>query len=651
MAAEAPKDSCTSVESTLIGQSIQVPHDAHQDDTSVLGMSWHDNGFTKFMNPARSEGIPHSVSTFTLQTPRQDSNPKQERPSSMPRPVLRSSKIPQDDELEGGEELSKLAEAAAFETFGAAATQKDGMVRRKSALVANDSSLGASWFASRGLMSRRSFEKYKKEMKQARRRNTVTDEDESARFLSSAIGMENEDFDLTKLGNSAPDAGRKLLKEGRDDRSSLSTRRVHKSRSLDNGLDHLVRTFVSALVSSEDGEDKEKQVTMSGGKLFESITRGDTGVDSKLTNEEIALLTKVMIKCINGTSKPQESNLVKDENKMLVPQNTGAQDDKAVVLSDSLQDEDISICLDDLISDSKNMRVHSSESSETLKRSTIAGKKAKENERSDASKSISGLFKYAPKRMNSKEVTIDSDHNCSDVSNMAVLSLVKDQEGNESGLDTPITAMKSFRLDNESLTSIQPLACFNRGNSGLTEIVCEDLNIEKKADVTVVTTQLHSPLEPRTLTPPRQTSFRETNVMPVRRSSGSLEFDYGSLDGPLPKEGCGDILKEGMMYLSMAMLVNVYGKLREMSILGHASVKFVDLDVNSHQRISRLKEMKRRGMLEELKIEESKGFLDNTKTSEFVVRMVLDEYEMFEASSELSPIYSVSKANMQYDAR
>lgn len=95
----------------------------------------------------------------------------------------------------------------------------------------------------------------------------------------------------------------------------------------------------------------------------------------------------------------------------------------------------------------------------------------------------------------------------------------------------------------------------------------------------------------------------------------------------------------------------MYGKLREMSILGHASVKLIDVDVNSHQRISRLKEMRRRGMFAELEQEESKGYLDTTKTAEFVVRTVLDEYDLLEASSDLSPLYGVSKANMQYDAR
>ena len=646
MAAEGKKESLASVENNLIGQSIQVPHDNSRDDTSVLDMSWHGNGFTKLMNPASSAGIPHSVSTVTLKNTRQDSdsNMKQDQSHLMPRSAFRSSINLPDEEVEGGAELSKCAEKAALQIFGTAATKKDGSMRRKSTLVANDSSLDVSWFASRGLMSRRSFEMYKKEMKQARRRNTVADDEERPQFLSrSAIGTKNEEFDFTKFGKSAPDVGRKLLKEGRDDYTS-SAKRVQKSRSLDNGRDHLVRTFVSAFASGEDEEEKEKQATMLGKKLSESISRDSTGTDNKLTSEEVALLTKLVIKYTNGTSKPQESNL----------KSKRAEDSRSAILSDSLQDEDISIGVEDLISDSKNMKVPQSTSSDTLKRSTTAGKK--KSERANASKPVSGFYMYAPKRMDSKEAPTDSDHNYSDVSNMAAMSSLRDKEENESELDTPITNKKPFLLDNnESLTSIQPLACFNRSHSGLTEMVCEDLNMEdlktEQAAVTVAPTKLSSPSENSILTPSRKKSSRETNVIPLRMSSGSLQFDCDSLDGPMPKEGCGDILAEGMMYLSMSMLVNVYGKLREMSILGHASVKFVDLDVNSHQRISRLKEMKRRGMFEELKAEESRGFLDNTKTSESIVRMVLDEYEMCEASSELSPLYSASKANMQYDAR
>ena len=79
--------------------------------------------------------------------------------------------------------------------------------------------------------------------------------------------------------------------------------------------------------------------------------------------------------------------------------------------------------------------------------------------------------------------------------------------------------------------------------------------------------------------------MRRTSFSPLL----SAPMDYR--DGPPSKEGCGDILQEGMEYLGMALLVNVYAKLRELSTLGHASVKLIDIDVNSHQSAARKKEM------------------------------------------------------------
>jgi len=123
-----------------------------------------------------------------------------------------------------------------------------------------------------------------------------------------------------------------------------------------------------------------------------------------------------------------------------------------------------------------------------------------------------------------------------------------------------------------------------------------------------------------------------------------------TLEGPPLKEGCGDILQEGQEYLSMAMLVNVYSKLRELSMLGHASVKLVDIDVNSHQSAARKKEMKRLGLLES----NEDLYLGNTKTAGAIVRTVLDEYQMFEASNELTSGAAVfnqaNRAAMAYDA-
>mmetsp|Transcript_5502 Transcript_5502/g.13784 ORF Transcript_5502/g.13784 Transcript_5502/m.13784 type:complete len:1381 (-) Transcript_5502:188-4330(-) len=154
--------------------------------------------------------------------------------------------------------------------------------------------------------------------------------------------------------------------------------------------------------------------------------------------------------------------------------------------------------------------------------------------------------------------------------------------------------------------------------------------------------------------PPRRHSMSSEHSssgssLMMRRGSFSSIFttpaDLDELEGPPAKEGCGDVLQEGMDYLSMAMLVNVYAKLRELSMLGHASVKLQDIDVNSHQSLARKKELKRLGLSKT----EDEPYLESTKTAGAVVRTVLDEYEMFEASSELSTVFH-TKANMTYDA-
>ena len=90
-------------------------------------------------------------------------------------------------------------------------------------------------------------------------------------------------------------------------------------------------------------------------------------------------------------------------------------------------------------------------------------------------------------------------------------------------------------------------------------------------------------------------------------------------------------------------------KLREMSILGHISVKLVDIDVNSHQKIARDKERRRLGL--HSAGETSRAYMEHTRTSRFVVQAVLDEYQMIEASNNFYSLNQAQKASMAYDAR
>lgn len=111
-----------------------------------------------------------------------------------------------------------------------------------------------------------------------------------------------------------------------------------------------------------------------------------------------------------------------------------------------------------------------------------------------------------------------------------------------------------------------------------------------------------------------------------------------------------DILSLGMNILSVTMLVNIYGRLREMSLLGNASVKLREIDVNSHQRNSRMKELKRLKLL--TPEEENKGYLETTLTAGYIVRTAIDEYEMFESSSgiENGALCNVKRASLEYSA-
>lgn len=139
------------------------------------------------------------------------------------------------------------------------------------------------------------------------------------------------------------------------------------------------------------------------------------------------------------------------------------------------------------------------------------------------------------------------------------------------------------------------------------------------------------------------------SIPKLRRNSFSSLFTVdpvNHLEGPPLKESGGDILQEGMEYLSMALLVSAYGKLRELSLLGHTSVKLIDIDVNSHQRNARRKEMLRRGMT----LPQDDPYLMNTKTAGSIVLNVLDEYELSKAEY-LRGAGNINRAVLNYDAR
>ena len=151
--------------------------------------------------------------------------------------------------------------------------------------------------------------------------------------------------------------------------------------------------------------------------------------------------------------------------------------------------------------------------------------------------------------------------------------------------------------------------------------------------------------------PHSQDAFFSSQIdFSARNWSSTLSAaEMADLDGPPMKPDCGDLLAEGIEHLSMAMLVNIYGKLRELSLLGHVSVKLRDIDVNSHQHNSRKKELKRLGCWTE--VDEAKKMLDTTRTAGFIVRTVMDETELFEADHARGADNGIKHTLLAYDAR
>lgn len=101
-------------------------------------------------------------------------------------------------------------------------------------------------------------------------------------------------------------------------------------------------------------------------------------------------------------------------------------------------------------------------------------------------------------------------------------------------------------------------------------------------------------------------------------SDDSSSSDDSSDDGETWHE---NILTEGQYYLSMSMLVYVYGLLRETSLLGHTEITFDEVDVNSSQSESRMGKSHR--------------YLNNTKSAGFIIRVVMDELEKKGAFSSI----------------
>ena len=147
---------------------------------------------------------------------------------------------------------------------------------------------------------------------------------------------------------------------------------------------------------------------------------------------------------------------------------------------------------------------------------------------------------------------------------------------------------------------------------------CSGQGHDRKGPSPTETSQSQIRTKPRSNSTSSRESGKRIRQQSLRssRSSFFTSVDCDNLEGLPLKEDCGDILAEGMQYNSMCLLVNVYSRLRELSVLGHASVKLVDIDVASHQSIARKKAMIEQGLLKPPQSDEIR-YLETSKPASF----------------------------------
>jgi len=607
-------------------------------------------------------------------------------------------------------------------TDAAAATNDTGRPLRRSSLVANESSLDASWFALRGVMSTDSFKRYKQELKQNVIREASSNNLQGmassainnslhrrSRRASTGMGdLHNEQFQFegapsSPRGNSSSHEKRTSLRG-----QPKTMHRVQKSLSLDDGLDKLVQSFISSFRDGDEQRNRtsahliQSKLSKSDGQIIE--IEGASGLKSGLSSEELQVLTNMMRRLSNSESDrySEQQELYNDE---ILNADTCDSANRIVstdMLLRSNDDYNLGVILK---SDASTAKTHdkahlqnfdpvsfSSDAFESLKQSQAelhsrAVDTEPNLERDETTSTLwtckSSLSTSSTKGHLAK--AMDSET----ASSFQTTSMERKEALDNRNLQMPILCRehsRTFSMRTESKSSpvqsrtssdvtvversdsistkfsgnrnptihMPPLNRF-QSNSTAGAVVCEAddfISTMKDFDDEVQQQKMSSNLSGSTMSQTRCTSpnslSSKIEFSSKTSSSALLNAAMADLDGPPLKQDCGDLLVEGIEHLSMAMLVNIYGKLREMSLLGHVSVKLRDIDVNSHQYNSRKKEIKRLG--EWTAADEAKGYLDTTRNAGFIVRAVMDEHELFEAEHARGANSEINHALLAYDA-
>ena len=530
-------------------------------------------------------------------------------------------------------------------------------------LVSQNSGIDPSWFASRGLMSKGSLKKYKKETKA---QNSFLRDKCSAMETFPSIregkgrnenvpvitGM-GQHMERSKSRQSKQKTIRSFVRSCSNDPGSSHqiSRPYHRSVSLDDGIERITEFFVDALAKSSDSEKRTAFANLS---LRLSQTTQEAQTDNEyFKGEEILSSDVVAPQCSESTPQLTDSNsssLNSDRNRINV---------------DDCQPKTISIEPQDRISDLSCLDSHKAVMN-TMRVESVCVQGT-----SDELRGLTDIqVENAPSIPNYSSrvitnITRDESVCVEDLSDAQRLELhsiqVEDAPSTSTGkCEFSHSSQRAcdHSKDNDDSASIDPSldTMTSDQRNQLSNIQDTDSSAFKEASI-----EVKSNSKPYThnhslhLIPSGDESDKNDDsvdaAFSISKDAVLTDTDPPSQDECPRRELTlkPSLLDDGIKYLSMSMLALQYRKLREMSLLGHVSVKLRDIDVNSYQLISRLKELKRRGLL--TPEEEKKGFLDRSLTAEFIVRTVLDECQMFNESTDLLSLNPIDQTTAEYDAR
>lgn len=480
-----------------------------------------------------------------------------------------------------------------------------------SSLVAEKSSIDVSWFAQNGCMSRQSYKKYKKEMKKNLLRQLPKDKKRRSDPLAHSNSLPC-DIDQQLRASSYATAHEHETEDREESRFARSV-------SLGEGMDLLLGSFVDSLTEYDDASKNIAFAT-----LLESLLSQKSAI---LHPDEVNCVKTIVrrLSSVHEETDDDDDSFFRSEPCTDVTRDIASPQD--VTLADVLHKEEeeeedgTSIVCKDITIPSQSKR-DSTVSVITTESTAIP---PREIQLHNVEATIETTAKVTPPTDYNNHSDAVGDLNEVPVDERSRASSHKNHKDRISSTITCGAVIWGQEEGNEFATARRPTAACDT-NEAIDSLLD---NSERARSVCEVPTSVSIPHV--------EQKIAELEQLESRSMTNYHKYQHRD-----------DVLTEGMNYLSMVMLVKLYGKLRELSVLGFTSSKLIDIDVNSHQSLARQKEKKRLGMKAE---DESKPYIDKTRTARFVVQEVLDEYDMFETSNELCAQAYKANIHIDYEAR